>query len=297
MVVREVVYNKNLFTFVENKNHTTNTMRTIYTLIAALLILSSVACSNGVPDADYVIISTPYGDMRVLLYDDTPAHKQNFLKLAYEGKYDSLLFHRVIRDFMIQGGDPNSLHAAKNAELGDGEIGTAIDAEIAYPKHIHKRGALAAARKPDSANPEKKSSGSQFYIVQGQRFSPDVLDQIEAKRNTRIKNEIFYKIQPYYQDSLKYYQDNGMSEELMDLQLRIMEKVTEMAEDKGLFTIPEEVREVYMTEGGTPHLDGDYTVFGEVVEGLDVIDSIAQVMTDMRDRPTKDIRMSIRVEE
>ena len=294
MMLEKAELIKKILNFADNKQH--KTMRTIYTLIAIILVAFS-ACSNGVPDADYVIISTQYGDMKVLLYDDTPVHKQNFLKLAYEGKYDSLLFHRVIRDFMIQGGDPNSRHAGKDVDLGDGEIGTAIDAEIVYPKHFHKRGALAAARKGDNVNPEKKSSGSQFYIVQGQRFTPDMLDQMEAKHNTRIKNEIFYKIQPFYQDSLKYYQDNGMSEELMELQLRIMAKVTEMAEDKGLFTIPEDIREVYMTEGGTPHLDGDYTVFGEVVEGLDVIDSIAQVMTDMRDRPTKDVRMAIRIED
>lgn len=273
-------------------------MKHIYTIIALASMLALSACAtDNVPDADYVIISTRLGDIRIRLYDDTPRHKRNFLKLAHEGKLDSLLFHRVIRDFMIQGGDPNSLHANAYTQLGDGEIGEPLDAEIVFPTHFHKRGALAAARKPDSSNPEKKSSGSQFYIVQGQRFTPETLDRIEAKRNTRIKNEIFYKIEPHYQDSLKYYQENGMSLELMELQMRIMAKVTEMAEDQGLFSIPEEIRQVYMEIGGTPHLDGDYTVFGEVVEGMEVVDSIAALPTDNNDRPTRDIRMSVRIED
>lgn len=272
------------------------TILTIFILTTAFMACS--ACANpGEIDADHVVISTPYGDIKILLYDDTPVHKQNFLKLADSGQLDSLLFHRVIEGFMIQGGDPNSRDADKDVQLGEGEIGEALDAEIVYPKHHHKRGAVAAARKPDKVNPEKKSSGSQFYIVQGEAFSSEDLDMIEAKRNTRLKNDYFYKIQPHYQDSLLYYQQNGMSAELMDLQLRILAKATEMAEDHGLFVIPEELRNEYMTTGGTPHLDGDYTVFGEVEEGMDVVDKIASVQTDLKSRPLDDIRMTVRVEK
>lgn len=263
----------------------------------SLLIIASACSGSDNINADYVILSTPYGDMKILLYNDTPIHKQNFLRLAKEGRLDSTIFHRVIPNFMIQGGDPNSINAPGGAELGDGEIGDDLPAEIVYPLHFHKRGALAAAREGDNSNPEKKSSGSQFYIVQGEILTTPELDAIEAKRNTRTKNEIFYKIQPHYQDSLQYYQQHGMKEELANLQMHILSLVTEMIEEQGrVFSIPEEHRAVYSTIGGTPHLDGDYTVFGEVVEGLDIIDSIAAVPTDLRRRPLHDIRISLHIE-
>lgn len=269
-------------------------IRLLLYLMASFVFMAS--CSKGgFEKVSHVVISTPYGDMKVLLYDDTPIHKENFLRLVSEGKYDSLLFHRVIRDFMIQGGDPNSLNAGRDVELGGGEYGSPIDAEISYPKHIHKRGALAAARKPDSVNPDKKSSGSQFYIVHGEPYTPSMLDEVEAKKNTKIKNEIFYRIKAHYEDSLLYYQQNGMAEDLMRLQLHVMQKVNEIAEEEGLFVFPDDVRETYMTIGGTPHLDGEYTVFGEVVEGFDVLDSIAEVAVDMRNRPSTDIKMSIKI--
>ncbi len=241
-----------------------------------------------------VRLTTPMGTMLIKLFENTPLHRANFVHLVKEHFYDGTEFYRVIDGFMIQGGDPNSLHAEKGAMLGEGEIGSPMEAEI-RPNHIHKRGALAAARKPDKVNPEKKSSGSQFYIVQGKVLTAAELNEIENKRNTRLKNDIFYKIQPYYEDSLKYYQAEGRSEELMNLQLQIMTKVQEMAEDQGLFSISDDDRYIYMTEGGVPHLDGDYTVFGEVVEGLDVIDRIASVQTDIRNRPCTDIRMTVKI--
>lgn len=269
----------------------------LHTLLTVVLASLLAACSGGKRTAttNMVEISTPYGKMKVVLYDDTPLHKENFLSLVEQGKYDSLIFHRVIRDFMIQGGDPTSFHAPKGAQLGEKEIGEPIDAEFRYPQHIHKRGALAAARMPDSSNPERKSSGSQFYIVQGQRLTNEQLGMIEQKRNTQLKNAIFYRIQHFYEDSLRYYQNHGMAEQLADLQTRILIKVSEMAEDEGLFEIPDSVREVYMNIGGVPHLDGQYTVFGEVVEGLEVIDSIAAVATDRNDRPNKDVWMTMKL--
>ena len=263
--------------------------------IAILLMFCGCSSSNRASKSNMVEINTPYGTMKVMLYDETPKHKQNFLKLVEEGSYDSLLFHRVIRDFMIQGGDPASRHAVRGQELGENEIGQPIESEFRYPTLIHKRGALAAARMPDNVNPDKMSSGSQFYIVQGRQQTQDQLDMIEAKRNTSIKNAIFYRIQPYYEDSLKYYQQHGMAQELSDLQARILIKVEEMAEAEGLFSIPDSVRNIYMMVGGVPHLDGQYTVFGEVVEGLDVIDSIAAVATDGNDRPNKDIWMTMKI--
>lgn len=269
-------------------------MRTILIVLTCFVVFVSCGKQND----NMVEISTPYGTMRAVLYDDTPIHKKNFLRLVEAGEYDSLLFHRVIRGFMIQGGDPNSRHADRNTKLGVSEIGEPIPSEIVYPKYFHKRGALAAARKPDSVNPEKMSSGSQFYIVQGAVYDSVALDNVELEFNNVMRRDVFYEVQPYYQDSLIYYQEHGMAIELSELQLRIMAKVQELAEQKGLFKFTPEVREVYQTVGGTPQLDGKYTVFGEVVDGFEVLDSIAETMTERpSDRPIEDIWMTIKVVE
>lgn len=269
-------------------------MRTLLIVLTCFVVFVSCGKQND----NMVEISTPYGTMRAVLYDDTPIHKKNFLRLVEAGEYDSLLFHRVIRGFMIQGGDPNSRHADRDTKLGVSEIGEPIPSEIVYPKYFHKRGALAAARKPDSVNPEKMSSGSQFYIVQGAVYDSVALDNVELEFNNVMRRDVFYEVQPYYQDSLIYYQEHGMAIELSELQLRIMAKVQELAEQKGLFKFTPEVREVYQTVGGTPQLDGKYTVFGEVVDGFEVLDSIAETMTERpSDRPIEDIWMTIKVVE
>ncbi len=192
-----------------------------------------------------VIISTRLGDIKIALYNETPLHRDNFIKLAKQGFYDSLLFHRVIRDFMIQGGDPVSKNAKAGQPLGMGGPGYTIPAEI-LPQFIHKKGAIAAARQGDQVNPKKESSGSQFYIVQG-----SVVDENQLLNFTQMTGR-------------KYN-----AEELT----------------------------IYKTIGGTPHLDGGYTVFGEVYEGLDVIDKIAAVSTDGQNRPFEDIRMTVKVLE
>lgn len=269
-------------------------MRTLLIVLTCFVVFVSCGKQND----NMVEISTPYGTMRAVLYDDTPIHKKNFLRLVEAGEYDSLLFHRVIRGFMIQGGDPNSRHADRDTKLGVSEIGEPIPSEIVYPKYFHKRGALAAARKPDSVNPEKMSSGSQFYIVQGAVYDSVALDNVELEFNNVMRRDVFYEVQPYYQDSLIYYQEHGMAIELSELQLRIMAKVQELAEQKGLLKFTPEVREVYQTVGGTPQLDGKYTVFGEVVDGFEVLDSIAETMTERpSDRPIEDIWMTIKVVE
>lgn len=199
---------------------------------------------------EMVVISTDYGDMTVMLYDDTPIHKANFLKLAKEGFYDELLFHRVIRGFMVQGGDPNSKDARKNARLGNGGPGYTLPAEI-NTYRIHKRGALAAARQGDQVNPNRESSGSQFYIVQGKTLTPSELKGIESRRNMQSPDDAF----EYSEKQIETYEEMG----------------------------------------GTPHLDGAYTVFGEVVEGLDIIDSIAAQPVNAQSRPMADIKMSMKI--
>lgn len=191
-----------------------------------------------------VRISTSYGDMIVKLYDETPKHRDNFVKLVKDGFYEGTLFHRVINSFMIQGGDPDSKNAAKNAALGAGDIGYRLPAEFVSSK-IHKKGALAAARQGDFVNPKKESSGCQFYIVQGNVYKKEHLQAFENQMGKKFSQE-------------------------------------QIA--------------AYTTVGGTPHLDGEYTVFGEVVEGLDVIDRIAAVQTDGRDRPLEDIKMNLSIE-
>lgn len=221
----------------------------ILVMATCLLCLSFVLDKNAKKE-EMVIISTKYGDMVVRLHDDTPLHKANFLKLAKEGFYDGLLFHRVIRSFMIQGGDPNSRDAEKGAALGRGGPGYTIPAEF-NPNYIHKKGALSAARQGDAVNPERESSGSQFYIVQGKTVDENTLMRMANQKRPKPGEEAFD------------YSD--------------------------------EQKQVYAKIGGTPHLDGEYTVFGEVVEGLNIIDSIAAAKTDGRSRPIENITMSMKI--
>ncbi len=207
---------------------------------AYLFFLMSCGGASAGSDVD-AIIETNYGTIKVMLYDETPKHKENFLKLAKEGFYDDLLFHRVIDGFMIQGGDPNSKNAAPEARLGSGGPGYLIDNEIGYP---HFRGTLAAARTGGAGNPERKSSGSQFYIVTGKPVNPTQLSGQERRFN---------------------------------------------------FSYSDAQKELYTQVGGTPQLDMDYTVFGEVVEGMDVVDQIGKVRTHPGDRPVEDVKMKITV--
>lgn len=244
-----------------------------------------------------VLIKTPYGNMKVRFYEDTPKHKANFLKLVEEGYYDQLLFHRVIDGFMIQGGDPKSKEATEGTRLGSGGPGYTLPAEINYPKHFHKKGALAAARQGDQVNPERESSGSQFYIVQGMTYTSEELDNIEEELSRRrIQSKMFDMLNPY-QDSLMAMRQRGDREGFESLIDEIEQKAREELGDSASFSFPENIREAYSTIGGTPQLDGAYTVFGEVEEGLNVIDSIAAVVTDQNDRPVKDIKMTMEIIE
>ena len=262
-------------------------------LFFSLLLLIS-GCKNE-PEDHIVLIKTDYGDIKIKLYNETPLHRDNFLKLTKEGFYDGLLFHRVIQNFMIQGGDPESRNASEGKRLGNGGPGYTIPAEIHYPQLFHKKGVIAAAREGDAFNPEKRSSGSQFYIVQGKTFTDEQLDEIEDRVNKLKKQEIFYDLMPKYEDSIMIYQRKGDIEASGRLQKELRDMVEKKYAETKKYVIPENIREVYKTIGGTPHLDGNYTVFGEVIEGLDVVDSIAAVKTDRFDRPLKDVRMTIEV--
>lgn len=218
-------------------------MRHLFLAIIASFALLSCVGSSKIQKEPQVVISTNKGDIVVKLYNQTPIHRDNFLKLAETGALDSTLFHRVIKDFMIQGGDPDSRGAAPGVMLGEGEVGEPLPAEFRYPELFHKRGVIAAAREGDSVNPERKSSSSQFYIVWGKVFETDSLLDARYEQTKRM----------------------------------------------GTAPIADEVRETYRTLGGTPHLDGIYTVFGEVVTGLEVVDAIQNVVTDENDRPIEDV--------
>lgn len=238
-----------------------------------------------------VLVKTTAGDFTVLLYGDTPKHRDNFVKLASEGYYDGTLFHRVIKDFMIQAGDPDSKDAKPGQALGAGGPEYKLDAEIVYPKHFHRRGALAAARQGDQVNPQKKSSGSQFYIVTGRTLSQGEIDQMGAQLKNKQMQTIFNRLAMEHRDSIIEMQRAGDREGLSVLQNKLIEQTEAEAANTPAPALTPEMIEAYTTVGGAPHLDGDYTVFGEIVDGMDVIDSIEKAPTDGRDRPTDDIRI------
>lgn len=237
--------------------------------------------------------------MVAILYDETPKHKENFIKLAKEKYFDSLLFHRVMKGFMIQGGDPDSRKAQPGQRLGMGGPGYTVEAEF-NPNFFHERGALSAARVPDDQNPAKASSGSQFYIVQG-----TVVQQsdIENLRVDQMKlNEAFRQVMmnPANKPLVDSLNQIYMSGDMVAYQKAVFSLVPRIEKETGMkvtrYVSPEKIK-AYTTVGGAPHLDGEYTVFGKVIKGLDVIDKIAFLSTTSSDRPLEDVRMTVTVEE
>lgn len=266
------------------------------TLIAFILMcIGNVYSQNNmkpVEDNDQngaiVELSTTLGDITLKLYDDTPLHKENFLKLVDEGFYDGLLFHRVINDFMIQGGDPTSRNAGPDAHLGAGDPDYTIPAEIVYPRHYHKYGALAAARTGDAVNPERRSSGSQFYIVKGRTYTEK---QIEAMHERKVRSKLentFQRLAMEHRDSIESMRTAGDLDGLEALRQKLVAQTEEIVKPEPL---PEQMLTDYATVGGTPHLDGEYTVFGEVISGMEVVEAIEKVETDENDRPKEDVKI------
>lgn len=264
----------------------------IYIFIVFLFISCQGKLDLGKKDR-IVEVETKYGNLKIRLYDETPAHRDNFIKLVHEKYFDGTLFHRVINGFMIQGGDPDSKGANSGKRLGEGGPGYQIPAEIKAGL-FHKRGVLAAAREGDNVNPEKKSSGSQFYIVQGKIYTPAELDSLQIKMNGKLKSSIFKKIQMKKAELLSKYQMEGELEKLTEAIDQIKFEVDSIFTMEKI-VLSEQQIEAYTTVGGIPHLDGNYTVFGEVIEGMDLIDSIARVEKDDFDRPLKDISMKIKI--
>ena len=241
-----------------------------------------------------VLIKTTLGDIIVSLYDETPLHRDNFLKLAAEGYYNGTLFHRVIKNFMIQGGDPNSKGAPAGAHLGTGGPDYTIPAEF-NAALIHKKGALAAARQGDEVNPEKRSSGSQFYIVTGEVYSAGKLTQMEKQMERQQLQGIFDNLVVQNRDRILECRKKRDNAGLMAIQEELQQKTMQLAKEQGAPKYTDEQRQAYTTVGGTPFLDRNYTVFGEVVEGLDVVEKIGAAATQPGDRPVEDISMEVSV--
>lgn len=242
-----------------------------------------------------ITIKTTLGDIKVRLYDETPLHRDNFLRLCREGYYDGTLFHRVIRDFMIQAGDPDSRTATPTQMLGTGGPDYTIEAEIS-PALFHRRGTLAAARQSDEVNPERRSSGSQFYISWGQTYNDNQLRQLERQLAMMAEQQCFQRLVSARKAEIMDLRRNRDKEGLMALQDQLAAQAK--AEAKSACSLSEAQRQTYTTVGGIPHLDGQYTVFGEVTEGLDVVERIQNCETRRGDRPVTDIRIvSTTIEE
>ncbi len=239
-----------------------------------------------------VRIQTMLGDIVVRLYDETPIHRDNFVKLVKEGYYDGTLFHRVIKDFMIQGGDPDSKGAPAGKMLGMGGPDYTLEAEI-KDGLFHKRGALAAARQGDEVNPDRRSSGSQFYIVWGQKYNEGQLRQFSKQLKMQKIQTVFNQLASAHRDEIMQMRRERNRAGLQELQDRLAAEAEQRAKDYTGLT--EEKLKIYSSVGGTPHLDGQYTVFGEVEEGLDVVEMIQGSATGRGDRPIDDIEMRISV--
>lgn len=237
-----------------------------------------------------VKIETTAGTFTILLYGDTPKHRDNFVKLVNEGYYDSTLFHRVIDQFMVQAGDPDSRTAAPGQRLGSGGPGYTVEAEISMPRHFHKRYALAAARQGDQVNPERRSSGSQFYIVTGRKLIPAQLEQLKMQLHNQQLQATFNGLAAAHMQEIRDMQAARDSVGLKRLQEQFIAQ-TEAEVAAHPLSVTPEMEQAYTTVGGAPHLDGAYTVFGEVISGTDVIDRIEQAQTDGADRPVDDIRI------
>ena len=271
-------------------------MKTNNLLIIAVITVLLAACgagskkSNDMEKRTQVKIETTMGDIVVELYNETPKHRDNFIKLAKEGMYDSTLFHRVIRQFMIQAGDPKSKTANDTAMLGGGDVGYTIPAEF-VPKYFHKKGALAAARMGDDVNPNRESSGCQFYIVTGRKFrEAQLLDMAGQKNNARV-DEIFNELARKHMKEIYKLRKAGDNEALLELQDSLEAQAYAQYKEEEPFMFTPEQLAAYSTIGGAPHLDGAYTVFGQVVSGIETVEKIEGTKTGKADRPVENVRI------
>lgn len=269
-------------------------------LLICLAFIALTACSAGSKKQTnhhmenekrtLVKLETTMGNITVALYNEIPKHRDNFIKLVKEGVYDSTLFHRVIKQFMIQAGDPDSKNASDTAMLGSGDVGYTIPAEF-NPKFFHKKGVLAAARQGDDVNPEKASSGCQFYIVTGRKFTEPQLLGMENKINEQHEEALFDSLARQHMKEIYKMRKAGDNAGLLELQDTLEAQARELADKEEKFRFTPEQIKAYSTVGGAPHLDGSYTVFGEVTEGMEVVENIEIAKTNRADRPVENIRI------
>lgn len=268
-----------------------------YLFILLIILFLGMSCESKkattteANDNVCVDIETTMGHIKVKLYNETPAHRDNFIKLVKEGYYNGTLFHRVINKFMIQGGDGDSRNAKPGQRLGMGDPGYTIPAEFVYPRYFHKKGALAAARQGDNVNPKKASSGSQFYIVTGDVIPAGQIGQVERQLQMQQEQAIFNQLVEAHRDEILAMRRARDTQGLQALQDQLIAEMHERIAREGIAKLSEEQKQAYTTVGGAPHLDGAYTVFGEVIEGMDVVEKIEKVATDSADRPKEDIKI------
>lgn len=269
-------------------------MRLRIILMLSFLVLLTLEYSGA--QTRQVRISTNLGDMTFVLYDDTPRHRDAFLQLAREGYYDGTLFYRVLPDFLIQGGSRSSRNAAPGKRIGYGDPDHTVDDEI-LPHYYHKKGALCAPRQPDEKNPFKQSDISQFYIVKGKVFTEGRLDTLEMAVNNPVMKRITDRILTQdIRERLAKLREENKSEEFRNLAGPLRQQIdAEYAMAKGKLTFTDEQRKSYTGTGGYPELDGKYTIFGECIEGMEVIDRIAALKTDGNDRPFTDVKITVRI--
>ncbi len=261
-----------------------------------ILLFVLLASFSSLAQERIVLVSTSLGDMKFRLYNDTPKHRDAFIQLAREGYYDGTLFYRVISDYLIQGGSRSSRNAAPGKRIGYGDPDQTVDDEI-LPHYFHKKGALCAPRQPDEVNPFKQSDISQFYIVKGQIFTPGQLDTMELAVNRPIRMKLYNQLMTAsVREELKRLKEEKKVAEFRELAEKIKKDIdAEFHLQPGILEFSEEQRKAYTTVGGYPDLDGKYTIFGECIEGLEVIDRIASLKTDGNDRPVQDVKISVKV--
>ena len=278
------------------KNDLRDIMKSNKLLILAALIMVFSACGAGPKKSSdmekrtQVKIETTMGEIVVELYNETPKHRDNFIKLAKEGVYDSTLFHRVIRQFMIQAGDPESKNATDTAQLGSGDVGYTIPAEF-VPKFFHKKGALAAARMGDDVNPERESSGCQFYIVTGRKFRESQLLDMAGQKNNARMDTIFNQLARKHMKEIYKLRKANDQNGLLELQDSLEAQAYALYKEEEPFMFTPEQLTAYSTIGGAPHLDGAYTVFGQVVSGMETVEKIEGTKTGKADRPVENVRI------
>lgn len=259
-------------------------------LVILFLGIVFCSCATKKDDSRIVKISTDKGEIIVKLYNYTPKHRDNFIRLSQEKFFDGQIFHRVIDNFVVQGGDPKTKHSVPDTLYGNNDSGYLIDAEIIDTVY-HKRGALGMAREGDDINPDKKSSGSQFYLVKGKVFTDQQLDELEKKKDLQNKSKLYKKI---FNEKLLDQKNKGKVDTL-SIALDMSVSFDSIWEKYPKYKFSEKQRKLYKTIGGIPNLDGNYTVFGEVIKGMEIVDEISRVQTDLNDRPLKDVKFSISV--